>query len=266
MPINLNFPQYIRTSLSQCILQNTDQSIIDKQMHDLNTLMVNRLNGIDYTHLAPVTRENIYYSLEYLKQQPLHFKNTFIENFLSDCMNAYTNAISCPGGAYERIGMYLANAASSSLSMDEDNEDYKDLIAIIGQDPRRLIPDSILDWYKLHKHDSELKFPYDMPDEARKSDLKAYLLEKYPTSNDLINEIMEKFDLTFDDASFTYGGRKTRKKKSKSIKSKSKSRTKKSRTKKSRKSRTKKSRKSRTKKSRTKKSRTKKSRTKKSGK
>ena len=228
MPDNLNFPNYINTSMLELI--NSTESAVDKknQTADLANLMTNRLNALNYTYLSPVARENIYYSLEYVKQQPLLlFKTSFINNFLADCIGAYNNEITCSGGAVERMGLYLDNAARFVLSAGVENEDCDMIIGIISKTPKILIPSFILDWYKMHKKDTPTEFPIDTPESDKIASLKTFLLTKLPDETALIDEFIESYavqGIGLDSDSFTYGGRKSRKSKSrKSIKSKRKS-------------------------------------------
>jgi hypothetical protein len=111
--------------------------------------------------------------------------------------------------------MTLVPAALMSLSTTP-NAEYEQLIAIITNDPVKLIESYIKDWYQAHRMGTEGEFPEITNDNYRRADLKRVLLSHLPDEGALIDRKISEFEaaIGFGDEDFMYGGRrKTRKNK-----------------------------------------------------
>ncbi len=158
----------------------------------------------------PNVKHSIYYSLQYVLQQSPEFQLQYAEDWLTGCTkDAYPgqgDKISCVGGIFERFIHSLAN----TCVLHEEMEECQTLKDIVGANPYVLIPEYILDWYKLHKTGGENEFPKEMSNEEKKNNLKAFLLEKFPNEEAKINAKIEETEMGvgFDEDSFQYGGRR----------------------------------------------------------
>ena len=232
VPANINYPTYIKNTISQLIIANGETP--DKQQEqqtNLARIMNERLNSVNYSEKSILLRNSIFYSLEYVKIQPIAFKQMYVETFLKDCINAYNgeDGMSCALGAIERIVMSLIPACQA---VEGENEQYNTIIAIIIANPSALIPEYIRDWYKLHKNGTPEAFPSGTTPEIKKENLRKYLLAKFPDELVLINEkiieIADNVGYDEDDFDIRYGG-KTKKRrreiKIKTMKNKNKRKT-----------------------------------------
>ena len=188
VPVDINYPTYIKNTISQLIIGNGETP--DKQQEqqaNLDRIMNERLNSANYSEKSILIRNSIFYSLEYVKIQPIAFKQMYVETFLKDCINAYNgeDGMSCALGAIERIVMSLIPACQA---VEGENEQYNTIIAIIIANPAALIPEYIRDWYKLHKNGTPEAFPSGTTPEIKKENLRKYLLAKFPDELVLINE------------------------------------------------------------------------------
>jgi hypothetical protein len=241
IPTNINYPDYINKTILQMIESEEPE---DKSKKDgLKRIMDERLNNFDYNSVSPLLRQSIFYTLEFVKNQPAEFKKEYIDTFIKNCVYANEDGMTCGVGALERFAMSLLDPCSFALTMGE-NEVYAQIIAFIAATPGVLIPIYIQDWYRLHKKGTPGQFPLGTSREVKRANLKAYLLEKFPNERELIdNKIAEIADNTgYDDDDFDvlYGGKKSKKTK----KSKKSKKTKKQKSKKTKKNiKTKKSKK-----------------------
>ena len=204
----------------------------------LQRIMRSRLNRFNFQEIVSLIRLSIFYTLEYVKLQPPEFKKMYIRTFVMDCVQAYDAeddaAISCASGALERIVMSLVPACQSILSGGQKNDDYEKIVAIIIANPEKLIPEYILDWYKMHNPNNEggVAFPKGTTANKKKLDLKKYLLEKFPGEESTIKaNIAEIADnIGYEDDDFSFGGRRKRSRRRKTRKSSRKANAKTSRT------------------------------------
>jgi surface protein len=198
-------------------LHNTVNSILEninetkKLKEDFEKIMHSRLRSAEYKHFSEKVREAIFYSLEYVQKQPTKFQTMYIKTYIDDCLNAYDGeyGMTCLGGALERFVYSFVPACA----VDENNEEYKVLAAIILANPKIMIQEYIHDWYKEHNNAGVHKFPEGTTTDKKKASLKAYLLEKFPKEEKLIDEKIAEMEIAigFDDDVFMYGGRKIRK-------------------------------------------------------
>lgn len=125
--------------------------------------------------------------------------------------------MSCANGVLERI-IYSVVAACAA----DEKEECNIISNIILANLNLLIPQYILDWYKLHKRGSEGEFPAGTDKNTIKLNLKQYLKELLPEYtfagiDPLINQYVEETEVGvgFDEDVFEYGGRKRKTKKAK---------------------------------------------------
>jgi len=205
--LTAGYAEYIKTTLSGMI-EKVDPDSRPGVTTDLNNIMTQRLDGLKYEELSVLIKESILYALEYVKIQSREFQAMYVQAFTVDCVNAYEGSqMTCAGGALERLILSLIPACVGS-----DTTPFTELLAILTSDPRKLIPEYIFDWYKLHKKGGLLEFTVETKDE-RKQDLVQYLLNIYPDERVLIMENIELIanNVGYDDDDFLYGGRKVRK-------------------------------------------------------
>jgi surface protein len=237
IPEDMNYSLFINQKITQLINEsgNTEETRV-QQRNDLRRIITERLSGLNYEERSILVRESIFYGLNYVLEQPNTFKQMYLHTFFQDCIHAYEgeDGMTCANGALERILFSLVPACAT----EETNSDYETIISIITANPIVLIPIYIRDWYKLHKTGTPDAFPSGTPEEEMKSNLKTYLLEKFPNENTLIDQkIVEYADsIGYDEESFMYGGkrrnriinkRKTKKGKTKKRKTKKRNQPKK---------------------------------------
>ena len=136
-----------------------------------------RLNAMDYRDLSPNTIKSIFYALLYVNKQSDAFIEAYMSTFLEDCVNAYKgdgNTMSCSAGILERMVTSLVQACTFEKSTDKENETCDTIINIIDNNPNKMIPIAIQDWYKLHSTPKG-KFPDDMAVDDKKRNLKKFL-------------------------------------------------------------------------------------------
>jgi len=213
VPTNINYPTYIKETLSHIIDTNNEpEATKTVQKNGLKRIMTERLNGVRYTDFSELQRNSIFYSLQYVLQQPAEFQKEYVDTFIKDCVHAYEgdDGMTCAAGALERFVISLVTACQSVLSTGNENEEYEQIVAIIIANPAKLIPEYIHDWYKLHKTGTENAFPSGTSTETKKEDLKTYLLGFFPEESELIDSnIVEIADnIGYDDDVFMYGGKK----------------------------------------------------------
>ena len=249
-----NYNDYIRITINSMI-DETSNPLEKKQQ--FNSIMVSHLNGLNFRQLSPVLLEAIYYTLEFVKRQPLEFKNSYLSPFLSDCVNAYegprSSRMSCAGGILEQMVYSLYPACESEISKkdtsmateinkkrkfgeEETDNAYNEIVQIFQSNPVVLCPLYIKEWYQIYNIANKAKNPgfYRKSDEEKKQILKDYLMEKLPDQEALIDSNIAEYTdaIGLDEDSFTYGGKRrtikrTRKRARKSRKSIRKKKTKK---------------------------------------
>jgi surface protein len=218
VPADLDFPTYINTVLTKIINESDETEEKKKeQTSDLNRIMTNRLNGVGFSELSPKVRDSIYYSLEYLKQQPDDFKKIYVFTYIQECVRAYDgpDGMTCAMGALERIVNSFVKPCISSVSEGKKNDEYEKLVAIIAANPQILIPEYILDWYRLHKKGTDGEFKAGTTEDEKKADLKSYLMDKFPENGGLVNEKIAEIadNIGYDDDDFMFGGKRRKTKK-----------------------------------------------------
>ena len=213
LPANINYTTYINDNLLH-IIDTNDEPADTKtlQKNGLKRIMTERLNSVDYTHFSELQLNSIFYTIQYVLQQPAEFQKIYVNTFITDCVHAYEgeDGMTCVAGAIERFVMSLVTACQTSLSSDAENEDYQTIVAIIIANPSKLVPEYIQDWYKLHKTGTENAFPTGTSNETKKENLKTYLLGFFPDEGELIDAKISEFADTigYDDDSFMYGGKR----------------------------------------------------------
>ena len=211
VPEDINYPNYINKTITELIDEQTDanENIIAEQKDGLQRIMTSRILGLDYDNLNVDVRESIFYSLNYVKSQPPIFQKIYVSSFIDDCVNAHegVDGMTCVMGAVERFVFSLVPACRAF----EENTDYQQIIKIVMI--KKLITDSIVDWYKLHHKDKSNAFPAEKTIDDKKTDLREYLQNLYPGNETLINEkIVEIADeMGYDDYVFAYEGGRRRK-------------------------------------------------------
>ena len=221
---NINFANFINEMLLEMINKESNTEKKTLQKRDLQKIMNERLTNLNFQEISQLICENIFYVLHYVSQQPKLFQEMYIESFLKDCINAYdgNNGMTCAMGGLERITFSLVPACTTN----PDNKDYQSIISIITANPNELIPEYIKDWYQLHKTGTSDAFSSKTTEEEKRENLKSYLLTKFPNENELIDKkIIEYADVIgYDEESFKYGGKKTKRKTKKTKKRKTKKR------------------------------------------
>jgi surface protein len=231
-----NYNDYIRITINSMI-DETSNPLEKKQQ--FNYIMVSHLNGLNFRQLSPVLLEAIYYTLEFVKRQPLEFKNSYLSPFLSDCVNAYegpqSSRMSCAGGILEQMVYSLYPACESEISKkdtsmateinkkrkfgeEETDNAYNEIVEIFQSNPVVLCPLYIKEWYQIYNIANKAKNPgfYSKSDEEKKQILKDYLMEKLPDQAELIDSNIAEYTdaIGLDEDSFTYGGKRRTKRKS----------------------------------------------------
>ena len=206
----------------------------------MENIMTQRLDGLDYNDFSINYKKALFYSIEFAKLQSYEFKDSYINNFINDCNQAYEgeDGLTCALGAIERFWFMLIPACKIIISMEGQHDElinmYNTLIGILTYNKDVYINQYIKDWYVLHKNTGDDKF-VNMSEDDIKENLKTFVLEKFPENDkayveEKLNEIIPA--LSFDEDDFVYnGGRrriskknknKTKTKKHKKTKSKSK--------------------------------------------
>jgi len=216
-PDIIDYADFIENSLLYIIDKNNEsKDIKQSQKTKLHSIMLSRLNMLNYDDLQPTIRISIINSLEYLKLQPPNFQKMYVSTFLHDNVNAYEGdeGMSCAGGILDRIITSFTGACVAMISEGIENDSYEELKAITVADPNKMIDLYIQDWYKLHNKDSPEKFPLGMNIQEKKENLRQYLLQKFPNEGQLIDNKIIVFEnaIGFEDDDFTYGGKNKTKK------------------------------------------------------
>ena len=213
-----NYGKYIHDTMTAFIEEGTEEATKETQRQGLRDLMEQRLERMGYSDYPTKFLTTLVNALEYVKRQPSVFKKGYVEMFIHDCVHAYegTEGMSCAGGALERIITMLAPAA---LLTNPEKEEYQELIGIIENSPSKMIKDHYIpEWYKLHKKGTELAFPSGTTSEAKRNNLRAFLLSKLPNEGTLIDakiaEIADNYGYDEDDFDVLYGGKRRKTKKS----------------------------------------------------
>ena len=221
-----DYSDYIKDTINTLIDKNVENSEQKKDLKaGLQKIYNERLKGLKYSEITSLVKDSIINSLEYVKTQPNVFKKMYVEAFVKDCVHAYegTDGMTCAAGALERIIFSLVPACKTNPA----NPDYTTLIIIIsGPD---LIIQSIIDWYKSHnnKNVGAVAFPEGTSIEAKKADLRHYLLGLYPDLPELIDKLIISHADALDDDDFTYGGKRRRNTRRHKTKNKTKNKTRK---------------------------------------
>ena len=229
VPSDIDYSTYINDTIMKMINESDEpEETKTEQIEGLRRIMTERLNNINYTYFSKLQLDSIFYTLQYVITQPVEFQKIYVDTFIKDCVHAYEgpDGMTCVMGALERIVMSLIHPCQTLLTTGE-NEDYEKIIAIIIANPSKLIPEYILDWYKLHKTGTDGAFPPGTTVEEKKENLKKYLLGFFPNENELIDsKISENADnIGYDDDDFMYGGRKKKNKTKKNNKTNKKNNT-----------------------------------------
>ena len=213
---------FIQTKLESFISKININERLTTQLQQVQI----RLNGMSYSDLSPDTLEPIFYALLYVDKQSDAFIEAYMSTFIEDCVNAYKGdgeTMSCSAGILERMVTSLVQACTFEKSTDKENETCDTIINIIDNNPNKMIPIAIQDWYKLHSTPKG-KFPDDMAVDDKKRNLKKFLLGKFPDNEALINEkiagIADYIGYEPDDFEFSGGKRRrnTNKKRGKQTK------------------------------------------------
>lgn len=219
IPERINYANFINEKVLKLIDDSNNSEETKVQQRDnLRRIMNERLAELNYQEQPILVRESIFYTLNYVLDQPDNFKEMYLDSFIQDCIHAYEgeDGMSCAAGALERIVFSLLPACSTV----ETNPDYKTIVDLITGNPRITIPTYIQDWYKLHKIGTPGAFPDGTTKEQMRSDLKNYLLRIFPNESELIDEQISRIadNIGYDENSFTYGGKKRKTKKTKKTK------------------------------------------------
>jgi len=222
---------FIKTTLTDIIEELiTNKKITEKEKNDFTTgltdILRERLTLYNMGYQTQDQRGVIYYSLKFVLKQNDNFKKTYIETFIKDCIQAYEGptGMSCVNGVLERIYLSLVPASVSFITEAEaeaeDIKKYEELIAIIEFDPKKLVNDYTLEWFKMHKQEmkdenSEFK---KLEKSEKLENLRTFLLSKLPdASKNTIKLIDEQVKLINDDKynelkdeSDFYGGKRKR--------------------------------------------------------
>jgi surface protein len=214
-----NYANYIQDTLTSFIdKSDVSETIKQDQTNGLQSIMDKHLIRLNYSHQSSQTLTNIVNALEYVKNQPADFQKEYVNVFIQDCVQAYegSRGMTCAAGALERITLSLIPAIAAYLSTATiPNKEYQELIDIIVANPEKMIPDSIREWYKLHKKGTDGEFPPGTSEATKRANLKEYLLTKFPEEEALIDnkiaEISDNIGYEEDDFDVNYGGKRKRK-------------------------------------------------------
>jgi surface protein len=193
------------------ILKEENNVYVDDLIRDagyLETIAV-KIQDHYLVQFSPEMREAFYYSLAYLKKQPVLFKKIYVDSYLRDCAIAYNGqegleAVSCVGGMFERLVLSLASACIAELAQNE-NSDYTTIVSLVKGDSELIsfIKNHIQLWYKLHDTKKPLAFKKDVTLEQREADLKKYLMGEFKNEA-MIDKIMADYSqgIGFEDDAF----------------------------------------------------------------
>ena len=202
---NVNYPVFIRNKLEEFISKFEDPREKSELTIRLNSIMDQRLNGIDYGGLSPLVLRSIFYGLSYVSVQTDEFKKIYVETFTHDCVHSYNgpNGMTCAVGALERILFSLLPACVASPTPECEN-----IVSIIAANRDKLAEMYIQDWYKLHTRE---KFVAGVD---RRANLLTFLQENLPNEDPvwMDTKIVSFADpIGYDDDDFGFeGGRKKR--------------------------------------------------------
>ena len=84
--------------------------------------------------------------------------------------------MSCAFGILERMVLSLVQACTFENSTGKENETCNNIIKIIDNNPEKMIPEAIQEWYKQHST-QEGKFPVDISVDTKKRNRKEFLEE-----------------------------------------------------------------------------------------
>ena len=216
----INMKTFIRTKLESFISKININEALTTQFQQVQE----RLNGVEYSDLSPDTLEPIFYALLYVDKQSDEFIEAYTSTLIEDCATAYKgvgDTMSCSAGILERMVTSLVQACTFEKSTDKENETCDTIINIIDNNPNKMIPIAIQDWYKLHST-PEGQFPDGMSVDDKKRNLKDFLLRKFPDNEALIDkqiaDIADHIGYETDDFEFSGGKRRRNTKKRKTKK------------------------------------------------
>ena len=223
----IDMKTFIRTKLESFISKININEALTTQFQQVQE----RLNGVEYSDLSPDTLEPIFYALLYVDKQSDEFIEAYTSTLIEDCATAYKgvgDTMSCSAGILERMVTSLVQACTFEKSTDKENETCDTIINIIDNNPNKMIPIAIQDWYKLHST-PEGKFPDDMKEDNKKHNLKEFLSIKFPDNEELIDkkiaDIADYIGYEPDDFDFSGGKRRRNTKKRKTKKTNKKRKT-----------------------------------------
>jgi hypothetical protein len=158
----------------------------EELLRGLDSIMEQRLAGINYAELSPLVLESMFYTLEYVKMQDVAFQKPYVKAFVKDCITAYEgtgeDAMTCAAGAMERIVLSLEIACT--LNSSPDNQRILSYLI----DPNEFI----IQWYKEHKGCAGFPKESWNDDEFKTNSLREYLLDKVRGSKpDEFNKLIE---------------------------------------------------------------------------
>jgi hypothetical protein len=211
-PSDINYANYIETSVTELIENKSDTPEEKNQKKEgLEKIMKQRLENLNYSHFKNILN-SIYYCLEFSKKQSNEFKSIYTDSFIEDCIHGHgRDSMTCAAAALEGFVLSLIPASTT------DPEKYEKLISIIESNPVKLIPGYIQEWFVSHYKDGPGAFPKNTSEKIILKDLKTFLLNKFPNSNEetkkiiknKITETQKAFSL-MDEDTFMYKGGKRR--------------------------------------------------------
>jgi hypothetical protein len=130
IPSELNYPLFIRTKLLELV--NDIQGKKNKDRLDIinhtnpYTIEIERimedLTHLDYDRLPDHLKRSIFYVLEYLQQQPIAFKQEYIETFIADC-----------NGTLKNMAKTIVTSLKKPCTTFKEKMDYGILLTFMGK-------------------------------------------------------------------------------------------------------------------------------------
>jgi hypothetical protein len=220
-----NIPDFLQTTLTSMIVNaNTSEEDKSSLRDNLERIMNERLNWVNYEELNPEFKKTVIKMVNYTNNQPdKSLKTEYVKTFVEDCITAYdgSDGMTCSMGALERIFFSFVTAASV---VNPNKDEWKEIINCIVENTKDLVDGYIKEWYKLHKKDSAGDFKQVMIEEKmteeemteeemteyKRKNLRDFLIKQLPNELVLINErIIEVADnIGYKDDDFAYGGKK----------------------------------------------------------
>ena len=217
--LDTNFKEFAHEKIQEWINLISDENLKTQKKENYNYLYKNRIETCgfnDYPRIIKVAQ----CTLSYVDKQSTGFKTDYVSAWIDDCLNAYpensgTFKLSCSKGVVERF--YQILSVPCTIHLDENPKEYETLLSILNQNINVLIPEFILEWFKMHNsttHSEEYEKIKELTKDEKIKHLKNYIRFKFPVKPSNLEEKITKYvnDFTqyleLEDDDFKYGGKR----------------------------------------------------------